>query len=184
MNNYDIVILYSGGADSTLLLEFAKRMGKTPYCLLIDYSQLHIEELSFAKEYCEKNGLNYRKISLNNLALRSALTTGEKNLYTGVSEYHVPGRNTMFLSVAFSVAEALGVSEIWYGPDFSDRENLFPDCYQEYIYRINRLFEVAGVNPIKVYAPTLGLTKEMVIKLLKVFGVKEEDLYSGYKEYA
>ena len=180
---YDLVVLYSGGADSTLLLELAKRMGKTPYCLLIDYGQLHLEELNFAIKYCEKNGLHYRRVSINNLAIMSALTTGEKDLYQGVSTYHVPGRNTMFLAIAFSIAESMGITEIWYGPDYSDREHLFPDCYQEYVHRINQLFEIAGVKPTKVYAPTLGMTKEMVIKLLKHFDIKEDQIYSGYGEY-
>ena len=46
---HDIVVLYSGGSDSRMLLELAKDMGLSPYCILIDYEQLHKEELKFVK---------------------------------------------------------------------------------------------------------------------------------------
>lgn len=184
MNECDLVILYSGGADSTLLLELAKKLERKSYCLLIDYGQLHKQELTFASEYCTKHKLPFRIVSISNLGVQSALTSGEKNLYDGVSQYHVPGRNTMFLAIAFSVAESLNIQEIWFGPDWSDREHLFPDCYQEFVYRMGQVFEVAGVKPIKLYAPTIGFTKEMVIGFLKEFGVKHDEYFSGYGEFA
>ena len=89
----------------------------------------------------------------------------------------------MFLAVAFSEAESQGIQEIWYGPDYSDREGLFPDCYQDYVYELNKVFAIAGSYPIKVYAPTLGLTKEMVLKLLENFGIGKDQLFSGYGQY-
>ena len=47
----DILILYSGGADSRLLLELTKKLEFTRIgCLLIDYKQLHIKELELAKD--------------------------------------------------------------------------------------------------------------------------------------
>lgn len=183
--NAKVVILYSGGADSTLLIEFAKKMRKGIYALLIDYGQLHKEELEFAEKYLSKNGITYNKVSIGGLSAQSGLTgSGEKGTYVGVADHYVPGRNTMFLSVAFSEAEAQGIQEIWYGPDYSDREGLFPDCYQDYVYEINKLFAIAGSYPIKVYAPTLGFTKDMVLKLLESFGVTKEQLYSGYGQFA
>jgi len=179
-----ILVLYSGGADSTLLLEIAKRMGRSVYALLIDYGQLHKEELEFAKKYLEKEKIQYNQVSISGLSAQSGLTgDGEKGRYDGVAPHYVPGRNTMFLSIAFSEAESQGIQEIWYGPDYSDREGLFPDCYQDYVYEINKLFAIAGSYPIKVYAPTLGLTKDMVLGLLENFGVTKDKLFSGYGNY-
>ncbi len=45
----DIVMLYSGGADSMLMLKLAQMARKIPYCVLIDYGQKHIKELEYAK---------------------------------------------------------------------------------------------------------------------------------------
>ena len=178
-----VLVLFSGGADSTLLLKLAERMEKEVFALLIDYGQLHKQELIYAVEYCKANKIEYNTVSLQGLSAQSALTgSGERGKYEGVSEWHVPGRNTMFLSIAFSEAESKEITEVWYGPDWSDREHLFPDCYQEYIYRMGKVFEVAGVRPVKLYAPTLGMTKEMVLSLLESFGVSKDQLFSGYGE--
>ena len=48
---------------------------------------------------------------------------------------------------------------------------------------INKVFAIAGSYPIKVYAPTLGFTKDMVLKLLASFGIGEDKLFSGYGQY-
>jgi 7-cyano-7-deazaguanine synthase len=181
----DVVVLYSGGADSTLLLEITKRIGKQPFCVLIDYGQLHIEELKFAEKQCQIRDLSYQIVKLVNYNVNSGLTgSGEKGIYEGVHSHNVPARNSIFLTIAYGIAESMNISEIFYGPDWSDYEHLFPDCTQEYIGRFNKMLEVAAVRPIKVYAPTLGLTKEMVIHLLQSFGVNEKDIYSGYGEFA
>ena len=54
--NCDLVVLYSGGADSTLLLNLAKSVKREPLALMIDYNQLHGDELFHAKKYVEKFG--------------------------------------------------------------------------------------------------------------------------------
>jgi len=180
----DLVVLYSGGADSIMMLVLADFMKRTPFCILIDYGQLHIKELDFAAAYLQNKGIRYKIVRLGNLTAESALTTGDKGLYQGVSQYFVPGRNTMFLSIALSEAETRGIKEVWYGPDYSDREHLFPDCYQEYVYRMNQVSEISGSYPIKIYAPLLGLTKEMILSMLENLGISKEDYYSGYGEFA
>ena len=180
----NLVILFSGGADSVLLMEMAKSMEKIPLALMINYGQKHIEELTKAVKYCRKNNIKYREVDLCNYNVRSGLTTGEKGTYEGVHVMNVPARNTIFLSIAAGIAESNNIQEIWYGADWSDRENLFPDCYQEYIFRMNNLLEIAGVKPIKVYAPLLGFTKDYVLSMLKYYGVKEEEYFSGYGEFA
>lgn len=177
----DLLILYSGGSDSRLMLEFALRTGKKPYCVLIDYGQLHKQELDFAKEQLSNLNIDFRTVSLSNLQVESGLTgDGTRNTTGAVHEMHVPGRNSMFLSIAFSIAESKGIDTIWHGADWSDRLNLFPDCYQEYFVHVNEMFKFAGPKPIKVEAPLLGISKEMVLDLLKTFGVKDDEIFSGY----
>lgn len=183
--NSKVVILYSGGADSTLLIEFAKKMKKGIYALLIDYGQLHKEELEFAEKYLSKNGITYNKVSIGGLSAQSGLTgSGEKGMYEGVADHYVPGRNTMFLSVAASEAESQGITNIWIGPDMSDFYGEFPDCKQVYIGKINEVFKVAFSYPIIVEAPLLGMSKEMVLSLLDSFGIKMNEIFSGYGKFA
>lgn len=184
MSNYDLLILYSGGADSRLMLEFAKLLNKKPYCLLIDYDQKHIEELNFAKNQLKELNVDYQIVKVNGLGLDSALTGNEISGRFGdnISIYHVPGRNTMFSGIAFSVAENLGIEEIWLGADYSDVQNEFVDCKMEYINKVNELFQISGSYPISFNAPLIGFTKENILIILNSLGVKDEDLFSGYGE--
>ncbi len=176
-----VVILYSGGADSRLMLEFALQCNHKPYCILIDYGQLHKQELEFAKKQLDDLFIRYHQINISNLNVNSGLTgSGEKNESGAVHNMHVPGRNTIFLSLAFSVAESLNIDKIWIGSDWDDRLNLFPDCYQEFIISVNELFKQAGPKSIKVEAPLLGLSKENIIKLLISNNIEENEVYSGY----
>ncbi len=181
MKKDSVVILYSGGADSRLMVEIALNMKKNIKCVLINYEQLHIEELDSAKKFLETENIEYQIVQLNGLNINSGLTgNGIKGQYEGVNEWHVPSRNLMFVSIAASIAEANDISEVWHGADFSDRENLFPDCYQEWFIKLNTLLEINGCSKVKVIAPLLGFTKEMVISLLNSVNIDEKELHSGY----
>lgn len=180
----DLVILFSGGADSILLMELAKSMKKTPLALMMNYGQLNIEELDKAQRYCLKNNIKYEIVELKNYNVKSGLTTGEKGAYEGVNKMNVPARNTIFLSIAAGLAESNNINKVWLGSDMSDFYNKFPDCYQSYIGNINELFDIAFSYPIFVEAPLLGFSKANVLSMLKYYGVKNEDIFSGYGEFA
>lgn len=180
----DLLILYSGGADSRLMLEIALRMHRKPYCLLIDYGQLHKEELHFAASQLDKLKVPYQIVTIGGLLYESGLTGGGEQGTFGdkdqISIWHVPGRNTMFAGIALGVAENKRIEEVWHGADFSDRLNLFPDCYQEYVVKMNELYAIAGPSPVKYMAPLSGMTKEMILGMLEEYGVPKEEVFSGY----
>ena len=180
----DVLILYSGGADSRLMLEMAKQLKKSIYCVLVDYGQKHKEELKFARDHLVKESISFQIVSLEGLGIESALTgIGTKSLYQGVSEWHVPGRNLMFVSIGASIAEMRDIDSIWYGADFSDREHLFPDCYQDWVVPVNEVLKVNGSKALKLHAPLLGMTKEMILETLEtVYGITKDQLFSGYGE--
>lgn len=181
MNDLEVLILYSGGADSRLMLELARGMQMKVYCLLIDYGQKHAKELEFAEEHLKRKSIPYQIVSVGGLNVSSGLTgDGIKNETGEVHEMHVPGRNSIFLSLAFSIAEYKNIDTIWIGSDWSDRLNLFLDCYQEYLVRVNEMFKFAGPKNIKVEAPLMGFTKEMVISFLKWLDINIEEVFSGY----
>lgn len=185
MDKKDLVILYSGGSDSMLMLKLALDLGKKPLAVLIDYGQKHIKELEFAQEQLNKLKVDYQSVTLSGLNINSGLTgDGIKGQYENVSVYNVPARNSMFLTIAAGIAESNEIKEIWIGCDMSDFYGEFPDCKQEYIGMINKLFKIAFTYPITVEAPLLGMTKEMVLSILKNhFGISETEVYSGYGEH-
>ncbi len=180
---YDLVVLFSGGADSFLMLEYAKDLGKTPFCVLIDYQQLHQKELDIAVDYLAINNIQWKTIQLYGLGINSGLTgNGVKGTYEGVHEMHVPSRNLMFVAIAASIAEDMGVNTIWYGADWSDYINDFPDCKQEWFGRLNKVLEINGPKQIRLEAPLSGLTKEAVLKILEIKGIDKKQIFSGYGE--
>lgn len=176
-----VLILFSGGADSTLLVRMATSINLQPICLLIDYGQKHVAELTVAERYCKKYLLQYFKVEMKGLNIHSKLKDKPVN-YPGVSEWHVPGRNAMFVSLAASFAESEGIDLIWYGANYEDREHLFPDCYQEWVYKMNALLAINGSKPIKLEAPLLGLQKDTIRGLLEAYNVKSTEVFSGYGE--
>lgn len=178
-----IVMLYSGGADSALMVRIAKVSGRQPHCVLIDYGQKHIEELAFATKQLNGLGVSWQIVKIKDLNVNSGLTGNlSEERWDNVHAMNVPGRNTIFIGLAISVAENMGIDEVWYGPDYSDRENLFPDCYQEYVVRMNEVLAISGVRPIKLVAPLLGMSKELILEILANFwGVQLSDLHSGYE---
>ena len=179
MKKEDLILLFSGGADSTLLLEMALAIGYTPLCLIFDYGQIHKEEIDFAIKTCHKHNLGYEVTHLPLDGVSSALTDGNAQ-YEGVSEWHVPARNLIFVSLAVSWAESKGIDLIWYGANYGDRENLFPDCYQEWVYNLNNLLKINGSFPITVEAPLLGMQKNTIKQLMKTYNINESEIFSGY----
>jgi 7-cyano-7-deazaguanine synthase len=178
---YDIVILFSGGADSVLMLEMALSMGKTPYCVLINYEQLHIEEIEVANDYLNKKQIDHRIVEINGLGVNSGLTGhGVQGTYKGVHKMHVPSRNLMFVGIAASIAESKEIDTVWYGADWSDYINEFPDCKQEWFGRLNKVLEINGSAEIKLEAPLSGLSKENILCLLESAGVDLNKIFSGY----
>ena len=174
----DLILLYSGGADSTLLLDMAFEMGYNPWCIIINYGQKHVKEVDVAVEYCSKANVSYEVLHIP-MDVSSALTDGNAK-YEGVSEWHVPSRNLIFIAHAVSIAEGKGIDLIWYGANYEDRENRFPDCYQEWVYKLNQLLAINGSIKIIVEAPLLGMTKDTIKKLLVAHNINESEIYSGY----
>jgi len=178
---FDVVVLFSGGADSVLMLEMANAFGKIPYCVLIDYEQLHIDELRYAKNYLRENDTPFRIVKLHDLRVQSGLTgRGEKGRFDGVHEMHVPSRNLMFVGIAASIAEDMGIDLIWYGADYSDYVNKFPDCMQSWFGAMNDVLGINGPYPITLEAPLAGLSKKTIMDMLESKGITDEQIFSGY----
>lgn len=181
-----ILILFSGGADSVLLADWALNLPETAVSLLlIDYGQRHVEELMYASRLIKRLPRlidNVFRLDITDTFKyhHSNLLQGKRQTYLGVHIEHVPGRNGVFLTIALGIAESHGIDEIWIGCDYSDRMNLFPDCSQEWIKKIDELAQINGSRPIRIRAPLLGLKKETITLMLKEKGYNAQEIFSGY----
>ena len=59
-----IIHLLSGGLDSVTMLYDLKAQGHSIHCVLFDYKQKHVQELTFAKGHCHRLGVLFTTIEL------------------------------------------------------------------------------------------------------------------------
>ncbi len=183
------VVLTSGGIDSTVTAAIAMADGYACHCLILNYGQRHGIEVSRAQQVAAS--LNTASSLVLDVDLRtisrSALTTSipvpkgrsVEHIGQGIPPTYVPGRNTIFLSIALAWAESLGASAIFFGANVLDYAG-YPDCRPEYLSAFNevaRLGTKQGIegSPNTVHAPLLQLTKAEIslkgIELKVPFGL-------------
>ena len=185
--NKKAVVLLSGGLDSTVTLYQALNKGYKCHALIFDYKQRHQKEKLFAVNLAKKLKITYDVIKIELPWGGSALTDdklkvpkNQKLGRKGVPITYVPGRNSIFLSFAFSCAEAIKAESIFIGAHVQDYSG-YPDCRPDYI----KLF-AQGVNKglacktIKIKAPLLNLTKAQIIKRGLKYNVDFSKTWSCY----
>jgi 7-cyano-7-deazaguanine synthase len=136
------VVLLSGGLDSTTALFWARAEGYRVEALSVDYGQRHKKELECARRVAMLAAAPLHELSLPLPWLKvSSLLDAKKRLPSvplkqigrgGIPSTYVPGRNTIFLSVAMSLAEAIGAEAIVIGANALDYSG-YPDCRPEFL---------------------------------------------------
>lgn len=173
------VVLLSGGLDSTTCLYWALSKGFDPIALSIRYGQRHARELSAARAIARAADCVLHEVSLSLPWLSGSSLTNRsmrlpdmplKKIGTGgIPSTYVPGRNTMFLSLAVSLADAVGAPTIIIGANALDYSG-YPDCRPPFINAFSRVAKEgtklgATGKKIRILAPLLRLDKKGVVKL-------------------
>ncbi len=177
-----VIILYSGGLDSTILLKGALAMGMASYCAFIDYEQLHIEELKFAQKMCAREGVKLQVVKLRGMEITSKLTSTEMEKLPdpAMSEWYVPARNLIFVGIVSSIAESRGIHKIWYGANGEDRIDMFPDCTHEWVHQMNELLKINSNFKVELSAPLIGIRKPELELISQFLKINKEQIFSGY----
>ncbi len=189
------ICLLSGGLDSATSMYSAISQGYQVHALTIDYGQSHSREIECAKELSKRAGaLSHfvTRISLpwgGSALLDSAISipTGRKEseMAKEIPVTYVPARNTIFLSLAGSFAEAKGAGAIFIGANALDYSG-YPDCRPDYLNAFERALELGTKcgtegRKIKIEAPLLRLSKKEIVQLGGKLGVPLELTWSCYK---
>ena len=177
-----IVLSFSGGMDSSVLLHMAANLGYTEiYTVSFDYGQRHRRELeciekqtkSIIDKYMLPNVHN--KIIdvsyIKNIATNSSLTNhsiDNPNIKEMAGDAqpisYVPFRNMMFLSIACAYAETLECDAVWYGAAQADSLAGYWDGSQEFLNSINNTIGLNRKSRIIIEAPLLTMSKQQIIE--------------------
>lgn len=156
------VILLSGGLDSATAAAQAIADGYEAIAISFRYGQRHERELLAAKQVAAALNINEHFVVDVNLAQwgGSALTDANIDVPTeGVQAgeipiTYVPGRNTVFIAIALSLAEAQGAEAIYLGINAVDYSG-YPDCRPDYLEAFQKLAALSSKVGVEGHAPQL-----------------------------
>jgi 7-cyano-7-deazaguanine synthase len=187
------VVLLSGGLDSATSAAQAIADGYQVIALSFRYGQKHSRELEAAHKIAQQLGITTHFVLDVNLSQwgGSSLTDADQEIPQDgiqtdtIPSTYVPGRNTVFLALALSLAEAKNAEAIYLGINAVDYSG-YPDCRPEYLVAYQQLANLSSKIGVEGHAPklvaplVLDSKVEIVRKAIKL-GVTIADTWSCYQ---
>jgi 7-cyano-7-deazaguanine synthase len=187
------VVLLSGGLDSATSAAQAQADGYEVIALSLFYGQRHDRELMAAQDIVNHLGITEHfnlQVNLSQWGGSSLTDSAMAVPTTGVAENeipntYVPGRNTVFLSIALSLAEAKNAEAIYLGINAVDYSG-YPDCRPEYLEAVQRLAMLSSKAGLEGHAPKLVAplvmdTKVDIVRRAVALGVPIALTWSCYQ---
>lgn len=177
INNFESVVLLSGGLDSVVSVSYI--INKLNYnnilALFFDYGQnTKKQELNAVRSVCRFYNIVLKEIKLDFLSqlmekkLAPSVTESELDdinlcLNTAKSVW-VPNRNALFLNIAASYCDKYNIKNIVIGINKEEGET-FSDNKIEFIDTQNKVFEYSTQCHVKIIAPMANYTKEQIVEM-------------------
>ena len=193
-----LVLAFSGGMDSTLLLHIAAAGGvKEIHTVSFDYGQRHHRELKCVNIQLENIREKYPNVKFTNRVLdvsylkdispTSSLTNLDIN-NPDISKIagdaqpvsYVPFRNQMFITICCAYAESLKADTVWYGAAQVDSLAGYWDSSDCFVENFNNLTALNRTHRITVKAPLLVMSKADIIRQGVELGVNFGDTWTCY----
>lgn len=186
------IALLSGGLDSATAAALALEAGHRVIALSFDYGQRHRRELRAAAALAAALKLEEHRSIAVNLADwgGSALTDTSIEVPGGgvepgvIPSTYVPGRNTVFIALALSLAEARGAERVVLGVNAVDYSG-YPDCRPDYLAAYQELANLASRagregHSAQLWAPLVLWDKLTIVQQALRLGVPIADTWSCY----
>jgi 7-cyano-7-deazaguanine synthase len=187
------VVLLSGGLDSATTAAIALAEGYELLALSFRYGQRHEQEIDAARKIAARLGIAEHFIIEIDLGQwgGSSLTDRAIELPTQgldpttIPHTYVPGRNTVFIALGLSLAEAKGAEAIFLGINALDYSG-YPDCRPAYLAAYQHLASLSskvGVEgkPIQLIAPLVQANKLDIVQRAISLGVPIAQTWSCYQ---
>lgn len=174
-----IVVLYSGGLDSTSLLYWALGQKCRVVALSFEYGQRHFAELAAASRICGSLRVEHEVMSVHALAhIGGSGLIGGWSSKSGplpdltAEQAIVPGRNGVFIWLAACYAVSLKFDTVAIGCNADDGRD-FKDCRPQFLTGIRLALHYAGLD-VAVEAPFAGMAKAGVVRFGREAGMTPE----------
>ena len=187
------VVLLSGGLDSATTAAIALADSYEAIALSFRYGQRHHKELAAATKIAKFLGIKEHYTIEVNLSQWGGSSLTDESIaipQTGVQadiipSTYVPGRNTVFIAIALSLAEAKNASAIYLGINAVDYSG-YPDCRPEYLQAYQKLANLASKAGIEGHAPQLvaplvKASKTDIVRRALELNVPIADTWSCYQ---
>jgi 7-cyano-7-deazaguanine synthase len=177
-----VLVLHSGGMDSTTCLYKAKAEGAEVYSLGIDYGQKLSVEMVFASRQCATLNVPRDVITLAWRKPERPIPTGRQlaDMRASISPAFLPARNVVLLSLACAHAAGVSAEEVHIGLNCVDFSG-YPDCTVEFFDAYRAMMAVANPGGARIKAPLLTLGKPAIARLARELGIGEHDTWSCYQ---
>ncbi|MEM0981257.1 MAG: 7-cyano-7-deazaguanine synthase QueC [Cyanobacteria bacterium P01_H01_bin.58] len=187
------IVLLSGGLDSATSAAQAIADGYEVIALSLHYGQRHQRELEAAQKLSvllniqehhrmEVNLAQWGGSSLTNLTETLPQEGIQPNV---IPSTYVPGRNTVFIALALSLAEAKEAAAIYLGINAVDYSG-YPDCRPEYLAAFQQLAQLSSKAGLegrapKLVAPLVMDSKVDIVHRALSLGVPIAETWSCYE---
>lgn len=184
-----VVVVYSGGLDSTVLLYDMLACAAEVRALSIDYGQRHGVELERAAGIAAAAGVEHRIVDLRSvtpLLAGSSLTDSSVEVAEGHYEEEsmkntvVPNRNMILLSLAAAWAISLKYDAIAYAAHGGDHA-IYPDCRDVFTVAMAEAIRLADWHQVELIRPFVKMTKADIVRRGVEVGAPLERTWSCYK---
>lgn len=179
MNNQRVLVVFSGGQDSTTCLFWAKRHFENVVALSFLYGQKHQKEVELAREIARKAGVEFEAMDVSfigklahNSLTDATIAMDEEKPADSFPNTFVPGRNLFFLSIAAVYARERGIHYLVTGVSQTDFSG-YPDCRDTFIRSLNVTLNLAMDEPFVLHTPLMWLDKAETWALADELGVLE-----------
>lgn len=185
-----VVVLLSGGMDSTTLLYHHVKGGDEVRAISFNYGQRHNKELDRATQSARLLNVPHEEVDLSDL---SYILPGssQTDMTVAVPEGHyseetmkatvVPNRNMILLAIAIGHAIAYKMDRVSYAAHAGDHA-IYPDCRPEFADKMAELAAICDWRKIELLRPFIKATKADIVRMgMGQLGVDYSKTWSCYQ---